>query len=45
VTASHPADVALYQEVFDKRRAASVAGPDVVALIEVVIAELRAARW
>lgn len=42
VTASHPADVALYQDVFDKLRAAALTGPDVVALIQRVIAELRA---
>lgn len=45
LTASHLADVALYQEVFNKLRAAAVAGPEVVALIQVVIAELKAARW
>ncbi|HEY6423829.1 MAG TPA: helix-turn-helix transcriptional regulator [Pseudonocardiaceae bacterium] len=42
VTASHPTDVALYQQVFNKLRAASVIGPDAIALIQRVASELRA---
>jgi transcriptional regulator with XRE-family HTH domain len=41
VTASHPADVALYHEVFDKLRTASITGPDVVAMMQCVASELR----
>lgn len=41
VTASHPADVALYQQVFDKLRIASVASSDAVVLIQRVASELR----
>ncbi len=41
ITVSHPADVALYQQVFNKLRAVSVIGPDAAALIQRVASELR----
>jgi transcriptional regulator with XRE-family HTH domain len=41
VTASRPEDVALYQDVFDKLRTASMTGLDVVAMTQRFASELR----
>jgi transcriptional regulator with XRE-family HTH domain len=41
VTANHPVDVALYQEIYRRLMTVAVTGPDAVALIQRVAAELR----
>lgn len=41
VTTSHPADVALYHDMFDKLHTASITGPDVVVMTQGVASGLR----